>query len=74
MGSRKMVLMNLQFIVQDAHIVKRLMDTVREGEGGTNRESSIETYTFPYGQQRVVICSMKRELKGWDWAGDGREV
>jgi len=59
-----MVLMNLQFIVQDAHIVKRLMDTVGEGEGGTNRESSIETYTLPYGQQRVVICSMKRELKG----------
>ena len=27
---------------------KRLVDTMEEGEGETNRESSMETYTLPY--------------------------
>ena len=31
----------------DTDIKKRLMDTVGEGGGGTNWESSIETYTLP---------------------------
>ena len=62
----------------DADIVKRLVDTVGEGEGGTNRESSTETCTLPYGQQRAVICSMKRELNGvglgrrWEGGSRGR--
>ena len=62
----------------DADIVKRLVDTVGEGEGGTNRESSTETSTLPYGQQRAVICFMKRELKGvglgrrWEGGSRGR--
>ena len=32
----------------DTDIEKRLVDTVGEGEGGTNRESSMETYTLPH--------------------------
>ena len=27
---------------------KRLVDTMEEGEGETNRESSMETYILPY--------------------------
>ena len=48
MESRKMILMNL-FAGQerDADIKNRLVDTVRGGEGGTNSESRIETYTLP---------------------------
>ena len=36
---------------RDADIENRLVGTVGEGEGGTNWESSIETYTLPYGKQ-----------------------
>ena len=32
----------------DAGIKNRLVGTVREGEGGMNRESSIKTHTLPY--------------------------
>ena len=32
----------------DSDIENRLVDTVWEGDGGTNRESSMETYTLPY--------------------------
>ena len=34
----------------DAHadIENRVLDVVGQGEGGTNRESNIETYTLPY--------------------------
>ena len=32
----------------DIYIENRLEDTVREGDSGTNRESSMETYTLPY--------------------------
>ena len=32
----------------NADIVSRLVDTVGEGEYGTDWESSIETYTLPY--------------------------
>ena len=38
----------------DTDIEKRLTDTTgREGEGGTNRESRMETYTLPYVKQIV---------------------
>ena len=32
----------------DADIEKRIVDPVGEGEGGTDRECSIETYMLPY--------------------------
>ena len=32
----------------DSDIENRLVDTVWEGDGGTNRESSMEIYTLPY--------------------------
>ena len=32
---------------RDADVQNRLVDTVREGEGGMNWESSIDTYTLP---------------------------
>lgn len=49
MESRKTVLMNL-FAGRNggADIENRLVDTVGEGEGGTNRESSVGTCTLPY--------------------------
>ena len=44
--SRKMVLMNLlEGRNRDADVVKRLVDTAGEGEGGTNGESSIDICT-----------------------------
>ena len=36
---------------KDADIENRLMNTAREGERGTNWESSIETYTLPCEKQ-----------------------
>ena len=33
---------------EDADIGNRLVDPVGEGEGGTNGESSMETFTLPY--------------------------
>ena len=49
MESRKIVLMNL-FVGQnrDADVENRLVDPESEEEGGTNWESSIETYILPY--------------------------
>ena len=38
----------LQVSNRDADIENRLVDTVGEGEGGTNQESNIETYTLPH--------------------------
>ena len=35
----------------NAHMENRLVDTVWEGEGGANRESSMETCTLPYVKQ-----------------------
>ena len=32
----------------DTDIENGLVDTVREGEGGTNGESSMETFILPY--------------------------
>ena len=60
------------------------MDTMGEGEGGTNRESSVETYTLPFvkyisggnllndvGNSDPLLCD---NLEGWDGVGGGREV
>ena len=41
-------------------------DTVREGEGGTDGESSLETYTLPYVKQTAsgnLLC----QLTGVGW-------
>ena len=60
----------------DADIDNRLVDTVGKGEGGTNWESSIETYTWPYiksdSHWKFVVCC--RELKSgalWQPRGVG---
>ena len=37
----------------DADIENRLVYTVGEGEGGTNWDNSIETYTLPHVKQRA---------------------
>ena len=52
MESRKIVLMNLFAGQQwrDRH-KNRLVDTVGEGEGGMNSESSFEIYTLPCVKQ-----------------------
>ena len=42
-------------VFQDAGIENRLADTVGEGEGGKNRERSIETYTR-HVKQTCKIC------------------
>ena len=34
----------------DADTENRLVDTAREGEGGTNAESNMEMYTLPYAK------------------------
>ena len=60
------------------------MDTMGEGEGGTNRESSVETYTLPFvkykgggnllydvGNSDPLLCD---NLEGWDGLGGGAEV
>ena len=60
------------------------MDTVGEGVGGTNGESSIETHTLPYikqiasgnllsdtGSSNLVLCD---NLDGWDGVGAEKEV
>ena len=39
----------------------RLVNPVREGEGETNRESSIETYTLPYIKQKLFSCPVVSE-------------
>ena len=60
MESRKMVLMNL-FAGQQwrRRHTKQTVDTVGEGEGGTNSENSMQTYTLPYVKQIAsgnVLC------------------
>ena len=51
----------------------RLVDTVGEREGGTNWESSVETYMLPVWRRelRLVLCD---NLEGWDVVGSGREA
>ena len=36
----------MQRMNEDTDVENGLLDTVREGEGGTNRESSIDIYTL----------------------------
>ena len=49
MEYRKLELMNLSAVQWwDADIENRLVNTVAEGEGGINWESSIETYALQY--------------------------
>ena len=57
------------------------MDTVGEGMGGMNWESSIETYTLPYVKQPVGICSLVQGVqshalwqpRGMWWGGRWEE-
>ena len=46
MESRKMVLMNLFAGTEQKQRQKRLVDTVVEGEGGMNLESSFDIYIY----------------------------
>ena len=41
--SRKMVLMNTHRVGTEMYTENGLVDTMREGEGGTNSESSVDT-------------------------------
>ena len=53
-----MVLVNyLQSRKKDADIENRFIDTVGEGEGGTNSEIGTEAYTLPYVKQLLGSCS-----------------
>ena len=80
MESRKIVPMSL-FAGNDGDIdvENRLVDTVGEGKGGMNWDSSVETYTLPYvkwkasgnllydpGSPNPVLFD---RLEGWDRAG-----
>ena len=69
---RKMVLMNL--------VENELVDTVGEGEGGTNWESSIDIYTLSSVKQWVGSCYITQgACPGTLWwlrgvgLGEGRE-
>ena len=68
----------------DRDLENRFLHSVREGEGGMNWESGIETYTLPYvkliasgnllyyaGSSKLVLCD---SLEGLDRVGGGREV
>ena len=59
------------------------MDTRREGDGGTNGESSMETHTLTYATQIAsgnVPCDAGSSDQccdnpgGWDGLGGGREA
>ena len=63
----------------EADIGKRLVDTVEEGESGTNGGNSMETYTLPYvNRQPVGICKLGcsvttwRDGMGWEVEGGSR--
>ena len=70
----------LQGSNRDADMENRLVDTVAKGEGGTNWESIIERYTWPYAKYILGFCWMMqgaqpgalRQPRGVGW--DGREV
>ena len=68
----------------DADTENRFVNTAWEGEGGMNKEGSIETYTSPCvkwtasgnllydaGSSNLVLCD---NLEGWDGEGGEREV
>ena len=82
MESRKSVLMNLSAGQWwDADIESRLVNTVAEGEGGMNWESSIETYALQYvkldSQEKFAVWCRKlkpsvlQQSRGVGW--DGRQ-
>ena len=63
---------------RDADAENTLVDTVGEGERGTQRESSKGPCTLPYAKQRAsgsllkpVLCE---RLEAWDGVGGGKEV
>ena len=49
-----MVMINLFSRNRDTNIENRLADTVGEGEGGMNWESSIKTYTLTEGGTKMA--------------------
>ena len=54
----------------------RLVDTVREGEGGTNRAVLKHTRYCMSNREPVGICCMMQgaqTLEGWEEGGGGRE-
>ena len=68
-----------------ADVENGLVDTVGEGDSGTNGESSINIYTLPYVKQidslwevgilvqhREPSLALCDELKGWDGGRGGR--
>ena len=64
---------------RDTDIKNRLLDYVREGEGGAIRENSIETCILPYVKQ-MISASLIHEAEHarlvlWDnpegWSGEG---
>ena len=76
--------MYLQGSNGDADTENRLVDTVGEGKGVTNKEISTEIYTLPYVKQiagaggnllydkrssNLVLCDY---LEGWDGEGGER--
>ena len=65
MESRMTVLMNLSAGQQGRHRLKnRLVDTVGEGEGGTNWENSMETYITIWKRDSMwEFAVWHRELK-----------
>ena len=64
---------------KDTDIKNRLLDYVEEGEGGTIRENSIETYILLYVKQMTSASLMHEaghsKLVLWDnpegWGGEG---
>ena len=72
---------HLQGSSGDSDIEKRLVDTVQEGESGMDWETSIETYTLPYGKldsqwKFPVQCKELKSGALWQLAGlgGGKEV
>lgn len=51
---------------RDADMESRLVDTVGEGEGGTNREESVETYTLTCVNRKLLGsgCIAQKTQKG----------
>ena len=79
-----MVLMNIFAGMKWRHRHRELVDTVGEGVGETNGDSSIETHTLPYikqiasgnllcdtGSSNLVLCD---KLDGWNGVGARKEV
>ena len=89
MESRKMarIWTYLQGQNRDADIENRPLDTVGEGEGGMNRESSMETHTLPYlnyiasgdllydsGSSNLCSLTTHRGRMGWEVGGSFKSM